>query len=206
MGKTGFFGGSFNPVHNGHIHLAESAYSALGLDRLILVPAGIPPHKEAAGLCSGADRFEMLKLAAEGHEGFEVSDFELRQTGKSYSVYTAEHFAELYPDDELYMMVGSDMLLSFDKWYRFEDILKIVTLAVVSREYDDMDSLKRKADELSAYGRAEVINAEPYPVSSTEIRSLIGSGQNYSCYLPEKVVQYIRLNSLYMHRVGDFGV
>ena len=104
MGRTGFFGGTFNPIHSGHIHLAEEAFRGLGLDRLILVPANIPPHKEAHDLCSNTDRFNMCCLAAEGHEGFEVSDFELNQGGKSYSVYTAEHFAEMYPDDELYMM------------------------------------------------------------------------------------------------------
>ena len=198
MGRTGFFGGTFNPIHSGHIHLAEEAFRGLGLDRLILVPANIPPHKETHDLCSNTDRFNMCCLAAEGHEGFEVSDFELNQGGKSYSVYTAEHFAEMYPDDELYMMVGSDMLLSFDKWYRFEDILKTVTLAVVSREYDDMDDLKKKAEELSAYGSVKIINADPFPVSSTQIRDLIRRGQKYSCYLPEKVVQYIRLKKLYI--------
>ena len=198
MGRTGFFGGTFNPIHSGHIHLAEEAFRGLGLDRLILVPANIPPHKEAHDLCSSEDRLNMCRLAAEGHDGFEVSDFELNQGGKSYSVYTAEHFAEMYPGDELYMMVGSDMLLSFDKWYRFEDILKTVTLAVVSREYDDMDDLKKKADELSAYGSVKIINADPFPVSSTQIRDLIRRGQKYSCYLPEKVVQYIRLKKLYI--------
>lgn len=198
MARTGFFGGTFNPIHNGHIHLADEAYTKLGLDRMILVPANIPPHKEAVDLCSSSDRFEMCRLAAEGKPGFEVSSFELKQGGKSYSYYTVLHFREQYPDDELYMMVGSDMLLIFDKWFRFEDILKEVTLAVVSRQYDDMDILKKKAAELSVYGRVEIINSDPYPVSSTEIRESIRNGQKYSCYLPEKVVQYIRLNNLYV--------
>ncbi len=203
MARTGFFGGTFNPIHRGHIHLAEEARKALKLDRLILVPANIPPHKEAHNLCTSAERFEMCRLAAENHEGFEVSDFELKQGGKSYSVYTAEHFSEIYPDDELFMMVGSDMFLCFDKWYRFEDILKKVTLAVVSREYDDMESLKKKSDELSAFGKTVIVNAEPFPLSSTEIRKMIAGGQNYSCYLPEKVVQYIRLNKLYGNAESD---
>lgn len=197
MGRTGFFGGTFNPIHNGHLHLADEAYSALGLDRMILVPANIPPHKEAQDLCSSNDRFEMCRLAVEDRTGFEVSAFELEQGGRSYSYYTVLHFREEYPDDELYMMVGSDMLLIFDKWFRFDDILKEVTLTVVSREYDDIDILRNKAEELAKYGKIEIINAEPYPVSSTEIRERIRCGQNYSCYLPEKVVQYIRLNNLF---------
>ncbi len=198
MARTGLFGGTFNPVHRGHLHLAEEAFTALGLDRLIFIPSNIPPHKDAGNLCSNTDRFEMCRLAAEDRPGFEVSDFEQRQGGKSYSVYTVGHFSEQYPDDELYFIVGSDMLMCFDKWYRFEDILKKVTLAVVSREYDDHEKLRQKASELSDYGKITVLSAEPFPVSSTEIRERIACGQNYSCYLPEKVVQYIRLNNLYV--------
>ena len=90
------------------------------------------------------------------------------------------------------------MLLSFEKWFRFEDILKKVTLAVVPREYDDSEQLVRKAEELSGFGKIKIISSRPYPVSSTEIRRRIRNGEKYSCYLPEKVVQYIRLKNLYI--------
>lgn len=185
-------------MHNGHIHLAEEAVSELGLSKLILIPSNIPPHKEAGELCSSEDRVQMCRLAAEGRENFEVSLFEINQGGKSYSYYTAEHFSGLYPDDELFLLIGSDMLLSFEKWFRFEDILKMVTLATVSREYDDFHLLEKKADELSEFGKIKIIYSEPYSVSSTEIRGKIKSGEKYSCYLPEKVVQYIRLKNLYI--------
>lgn len=198
MARIGLFGGTFNPVHNGHIHLAEEAVSELGLSKLILIPSNIPPHKEAGELCSCEDRVQMCWLAAEGKENFEVSLFEINQGGKSYSYYTVEHFSELYPDEEIFLLTGSDMLLSFEKWFRFEDILKKVTLAVVSREYDDSEQIVRKAEELSGFGKIKIISSRPYPVSSTEIRRRIRNGEKYSCYLPEKVVQYIRLKNLYI--------
>ncbi|MBE6852479.1 MAG: nicotinate (nicotinamide) nucleotide adenylyltransferase [Ruminococcus sp.] len=196
MGRTGLFGGTFNPVHNGHIHLAKEAFLSLGLERLILIPSNIPPHKNAEELCSNEDRLAMCRLAAEEH-GFEVSDYEMRRGGKSYSFYTVGYFSKLYPDDELFLLVGSDMFLSFDKWFRFEDILKKVTLSVISRQDDDTELLKKKAGELQIYGSTEVVDVPAYPVSSTQIRNMIKTNENFSCYLPEKVVQYIRLKNLY---------
>lgn len=197
MARIGIFGGSFNPVHLGHMHLAEVAFSSLELSRLIFMPACIPPHKSAAELCPDIKRFEMCCLACEEHEGYEVSNFEITRSGKSYTYYTTEYFSEKYPEDELFLIVGSDMLMMFEKWYRFEDILKKVTLAVVSREKDDREKLLEKAGKLDKYGNIIVIDAPSYPLSSTQIREYIKNGRNYSCYLPEKVVQYIRLNNLY---------
>lgn len=197
MARIGIFGGSFNPVHNGHVHLAVSAVRELGLSKLILVPSNIPPHKSASELCSNEIRYQMCCLAAEEICGSEVSRFEIDREGKSYSVYTAEYFRKMYPDDELFMLVGSDMFLSFDTWFRFEDILKNVSLAVVSREKDDMQMLEEKERTLSQYGNISVVRVPSYPVSSTQIRAMIRTDEKYSCYLPEKVVQYIRINNLY---------
>lgn len=197
MKKIGIFGGTFNPIHKGHMHLADTVSDTIGLDKLIFMPSNIPPHKSADNLYANEIRFEMCKLAAESDKRYEVSDFEIKRQGKSYSVYTVEHIRKLYPDDIIYMLLGSDMLLSFDKWFRFEEILKNVALAVVSRENDDIDALKRKSCELRKYGQIELLSAEPFPISSTEIRNKIKNSEKYSCYLPEKVVQYIRLNNLY---------
>ncbi len=203
MGRTGLFGGTFNPIHSGHIHLAEESFRALELDRLFLIPSNIPPHKQAENLCSGEDRAEMVRLALKDREGFEVSDYEIKKEGKSYSYYTVMHFRELYPDDELFLIVGSDMFLTFEKWYRFEDILKEVTLAVVSRELNDRKLLEEKSHELEKFGRTKIVDTNALPISSTEVRRRIQSGENYSCYLSENVVQYIRLNGLYIKQVGD---
>lgn len=197
MDRIGIFGGTFNPVHNGHIHLAQAAYDHLKLDKLIIVPSNIPPHKSAEGICPNDIRLEMCRLAFSEHINFEVSEYEIQRKGKSYSIYTVEHFRMLYPQSKLFLIVGSDMFMSFDKWYRFEEILKSVSLAVVSRNNDDMEQLEKKSMELSRYGKTDIIRVPSYPVSSTEIRSKIKNGEKYSCYLPEKVVQYISLNNLY---------
>lgn len=197
MSSVGIFGGTFNPVHNGHMHLAEMALHELKLDRLIFIPSNIPPHKSAENLCSNDDRFKMCSLAVSGIQKFQVSDYELKRSGKSYSVYTAGYFREQFPTDRIFMLIGSDMLMSFDSWYRYQDVLKMVDLAVVSRENDDRAILEKKADFLRKYGEIKIIDSDPYVISSTEIREKIKKDEKFSCYLPEKVVQYIRLNNLY---------
>lgn len=195
--KTGIFGGSFNPVHNGHIHLAESIMEELSLDRIFFVPSRISPHRSSDEYVSGEDRLEMLRLACIGKKGLEVCDYELKSDRVSYSIYTVEYFRRRFPDDELFLLVGSDMLLSFDKWFRFEDILSVAGLAVVSRETGDRRGLEEKAAELSKFGRIFLSNSAPILASSTEIRKNIVKNNNWTCYLDKNVVQYIMLNNLY---------
>ncbi|MGN0612381.1 MAG: nicotinate (nicotinamide) nucleotide adenylyltransferase [Porcipelethomonas sp.] len=197
MARIGLFGGSFNPIHNGHINLAVSVKDELLLDRVIFIPSGTAPHKSSEEYADAADRLEMCRLAVEDHPGFEVSDFEVSRTGKSYSIYTVRHFRELYPDDELFLMVGSDMLLSFESWYKYEEILRNVTLAAVSRSGTDFDELYNIAKRLGGCGKVIVVNNSVVPVSSTKLRKMIKNNENLSCYLNEKVVEYIMLRYLY---------
>lgn len=195
--KTGIFGGSFNPVHSGHIHLAESVRDIIGLDRVIFVPSKISPHKSNIEYVPEIHRLKMLELAVAEKKNFEVSQYELNCERISYSIYTAEHFRKKFPEDELYLLIGSDMLLSFEKWYRFKDIMKLVTLAVVSREKGDSELISEKADELSQFGKIIICPVSPFPASSTEIRKKIRENENYACYLNKNVVQYITSNNLY---------
>jgi len=163
MGITAIFGGSFNPVHNGHVNLVREMSAALCPDRILIVPTGISPFKQGVKpMFSGDDRFNMCRLAFGDIKNCSVSRYELDSSGVSYTVLTLRHFHEMYPDDELYLIVGSDMLLS------------------------------ECADELSRYGKVRLINITPFPLSSTEIREKIENKLDISCYLPEKVVQYIR--------------
>ncbi len=195
--KIGIYGGSFNPVHNGHIHLAETAMKDFGLDAVYFVPSKISPHRSSKEYVSETDRLEMLKFATSGNERFHVSDYELRSDRISYSIYTVEHFRRKFPDDELFLLIGSDMLMMFEKWYCFEKILSEVTLIVVSRNAGELDRLRQKADELSVYGRILISSALPEIVSSTEIRRKFRENSDFACYLDENVVQYIRLKKLY---------
>ncbi len=195
--RTGIFGGSFNPVHNGHINLAKSAVRELSLDRVIFVPSKIPPHRSADEYISGGDRLEMLKIACKGEEKFQVSDYELKNDRVSYTVFTVEYFRSLYPDDKFFLLTGSDMLLSFDTWFRYKEILGSVSLAVFSREEGDRRKLEEKAEKLSEYGEIYISDAVPFVISSTEIRKKIEKNQNISCYLDENVVEYIRSKRLY---------
>jgi nicotinate-nucleotide adenylyltransferase len=198
--RIGIYGGSFNPVHNGHIHLAKAAMKDFGLDRIFLLPSKISPHRSSAEYASGEDRLEMLRLAVENEKHMEVSDYEIRSDRVSYTIYTIEHFRSLFPDDELCLLVGSDMLLSFEKWFRFEDILSQATLCAVSRNNGDMEQLKEKASFLSQYGCVRISETQPVEISSTEIRKKIEKNTDCTCYLHKNVVQYIRSKGLYSVR------
>lgn len=195
--RIGIYGGSFNPVHNGHIHLALTAVSELELDRLFLVPSKISPHRSSDEYVSEEDRVEMLRLACQVSDKLEVCDYELRSDRVSYTIFTVEEFRRRFPDDELFLLVGSDMLMIFEKWNRFEDILRECTLAVVSRCEGDMPELEKKAEELRRYGNIVICKAAPVEVSSSDIRKKIAKNKKYYCYLDKNVVQYIRLKKLY---------
>ena len=198
--RTGIYGGSFNPVHNGHIHLAETAVKEFGLDRLYFVPSRKSPHRSMAEYAPDEHRLEMLRLAVRNKDKLFVSDYEIKSDRVSYTIYTVEHFRREFPEDELFLLVGSDMLLSFDTWHRFDEILGNVTLCVVSRESGDVPELKKKAKELEKYGRILVSEAPPTEVSSTEVRKKIAKNEDFTCYLDENVVQYIRSVGLYSVR------
>lgn len=197
MRNIGVFGGSFNPIHNGHIHLAKVVRDELCLDKVIFVPSSNPPHKDSDEFESNEDRLEMCRLAIADFKEFEVSGYELESKEVDFTVYTIRHFKEVYPNDNLFLLLGSDMLLSFDTWFRFDDILKNVTLAIVSRKKDDMKRLYEKAEVLSAFGVINVLDARPIEISSTIIRKKIRNNEDFSCYLAKSVVKYIRLKNLY---------
>lgn len=197
MKQTGIFGGSFNPPHLGHLHLAESIHDALHLDEVLLIPAKQPPHKSFAAYAGAEDRLAMCRLLAEKHPWLRAEDYELRQDRISYSYYTVQYFKEKFPDTKFWLMVGGDMLTYFTKWYRWQDILGYVSLAAVAREPGELEKIRETAENLRQYGEISIVNVESYPISSTKIRGMVGKNSDYSCYLPEKIVQYIKKRNLY---------
>lgn len=199
--RTAIFGGSFNPVHNGHVNLVRETAEKNALDRVFVVPTYVSPFKKSSDVfvADGKDRIEMCRLAFRELLYVTVSDYEIKKGGVSYSVDTVMHFRESFPEDELFFIMGSDMLLSFDRWYRYKDILKMCSLIAASRESEgcDLDELKRKSDELSALGKVIVTEISAFPVSSSEIREKILKNCDISCYMDKNVVKYINSGKIY---------
>ncbi len=189
--KIGVFGGTFNPVHLGHVNLAKNFKSELKLDKLLIIPTGTPPHKEAKNDVSNDDRLNMCRIAFDGIA--EVSDMEICREGKSYTVLTLEELKKEYPNDEIYFLVGSDMLLSFKRWYRWEDILKMCTLCATDRNNTETC---RDADE-DFFGKIIFCDFPKTVISSSEVREKLENGENISAFLPENVQKYIMEKGLY---------
>ena len=203
----GLFGGTFDPVHLGHRYLLDEVMKAVRFDRVYIIPAKIPPHKAASGMTSEQDRFEMCRLAFSDLDSVFVSDFEMKNEGKSYSYNTVKHFKELHPEDKLYFIMGSDQLLSFDSWYRPDDILEMTGIIAVSRDDDISNSeLEAKASSLSK-GKDSIIivGTKPFELSSTQIRNAVGSGEDVSGFLAPKVYEYIKSKGLYRQE-ADSGM
>lgn len=205
MARIGIYGGSFDPVHNGHVLAAKEFVRSFELDTLLVIPAGIPPHKALLDNSpSGSVRAELLRLAMADVSNAQVDEIELNRQGKSYSYDTVCQLKERYPNDELYLLMGTDMLLSFDKWYRYEDILSLVTLGVLNRydavERDRLAMEQMKNFLLSKGGSVEILTENFVEMSSTTARSMLmlGCGE---VYIPEKV--YAEIVSRGLYRVSD---
>lgn len=197
--RIGIYGGTFNPPHKGHIRLAESMLSYARLDKILIIPAGTPPHKESPDLAADSTRLAMCNLAF-SDDRFEISDIEIKRDGKSFTVDTIIELRKAYPDDELFLIIGSDMLLSFDKWYRYRDILKEVTLCVATREDEiSRDELLSYADNVLDLREDEICVSEisAFECSSTDVRRRIKAGENTDELLDSTVRAYIAENKLY---------
>ena len=204
MERIGIYGGTFNPPHIGHLRGAAQAINALGLDKLILIPDRIAPHKQIpSGSPSPEQRLEMIRIAGKPYAKMEVSDIELRREGPSYSYITVQQIHEMYPDAKLYLLMGTDMFTSFLTWKNPEEILKYATLAVMSRgEKGEAVAIEGQKRVMEAMGyEAQVIENRVTAISSTQLRRLLA----FRCageFLPEGVLDYIRENRLYDTRAG----
>lgn len=206
--RIGVFGGTFNPVHKGHKKLAEEIKVRARLDKIIIMPAFTPPHKLGKELADGKHRLEMCRLMFK-EDYYSVSDLELIREGKSYTVDTMTSLKATYPKDELFLIIGSDMLLSFHKWYRFEDILSMAKLCVASRlDSVSIEALSRYAKETLGLDskKEEIILAdiEPFECSSTEIRDKLKRGEDVRGFLSRDVYDYLRINLLYESIFADY--
>lgn len=198
--RIALFGGSFDPVHNGHLHLAKTARFMAALDEVILVPARVPPHKVGSVLAPPHHRLAMLKLAIEGLSGFIVSDMEIVSNSHCYTLDTVRRFKELRPSDVLFFIIGGDSLCDLHLWYRASELVDEVEFLMLGRSgvhLDDMIAASPfSAQQKARLGRG-VLVAPELEISSTVIRQKVASGEDISGFVPSNVQEYIRLHSLY---------
>ena len=198
MKRIGVFGGTFNPPHIGHSRLVEHIRQTVSLDRLLVIPTFLPPHKISHDLASGEDRLAMCRLAFPSW--CEVSDYEIRRGGKSYTFDTLTALKAEYPQDELILLMGSDMMQTFDQWYRCEDILKLCTVCVTSRYKDEADLSAEKTPAVFQQYPLLRSTLPPFEVSSTQVRALLHQGLPTDGLLLPAVRAYIDERGLYRDR------
>lgn len=198
--RIGVFGGSFDPVHIGHLIIAQDALEQLELDRVIFVPAAISPHKRHRQPTEGRHRFRMLELATENNLRFEVSDIELSRGGVSYTIDTLEQVQADCPGARLFFIVGLDSLRELHRWHRFEDILACCTLVPLGRGGED-PSVIAELCQLPDLWKNQVldrlIRIHEVEVSATEIRMRIAEGLSIQTLVPSGVEMYIAEHNLY---------
>ena len=200
--KIGIYGGTFNPIHRGHLTAARAAMDALGLDRLLLIPASVPPHKALPqGSADAADRLEMAALAcAELGPQAQALDTELHRTGPSYTVDTLRQLRMEHPEDELWLLMGTDMFLSLERWYHASDILSLAHIGAFDRAHpqpgEDLEAQKRLLETKYGATVAIIANRQVIDLSSTQVREALAAGRGRDL-VTDPVYGYIQRRGLY---------
>lgn len=200
--RIGIYGGTFNPIHRGHLTAARAAMDVLGLDRLLLIPASVPPHKALPqGSAEPADRLEMTALAcAQLGPGAQALDIELHRTGPSYTVDTLRQLRQMYPEDELWLLMGTDMFLSLERWYHAADILSLAHIGAFDRVHPqpggNLAAQKRHLEETYGADIAIIPNEHVLDLSSTQVRQTLAQGGGQEL-VTDPVYGYIQRRGLY---------
>ena len=206
MKHIGIMGGTFNPIHNGHIEIAKAAYEQYKLDEVWFMPNHIPAYKSDEGIVSGEHRLKMISLSIEGYEYFKVSDFEILREGKTYSYETFTLLNKQYPNFKFYFIMGADSLFYFEKWVHPEMILQNAHILTASRDENGIEQINDRIHYLTE-GHFDVIKCENTECSSSELRKCLHdmkyNGKNNKSYdyarkyIPSVVLDYINNNNLY---------
>jgi nicotinate-nucleotide adenylyltransferase len=194
---VGILGGTFNPPHLGHLVCAQEAYLQLELDRVMLMPACVPPHKPVEDEPGVEHRFELCRLAVQGDDRFSVSDLELARPGPSYTVDTLEELNSREPNNELFLIVGGDVAAGLPQWREPERVLGLATLAVASRRGTARASVENALRALRGGERARFFQLPQIGVSSTIVRGRVRAAQPIRYIVPDPVAEYIARNRLY---------
>jgi len=190
--RLGLFGGTFDPIHMGHLILAETIRSDFPLDRIFFIPAAVPPHKQRRRISSSEARVEMLTLALEDHPYFDISMAELEIGGVCYTIDTVRHFLDQYNRDTLYLIIGGDSLGDLLTWKKPYELLDLIQVLVVHRPGYPLDDIEQDIRK-----RISFISMPLIDISSTTLRERIKSDQSIRYRVPEKVEAYIREKGLY---------
>lgn len=197
--KIGILGGSFDPIHNGHIHMALSAYQEYHLDEVWLIPAGHSPNKDEMRMTSAVHRLNMCQLAVEKYPYLKASDYEIRSNERSYTYRTLERLHEQYKEHSFYFIMGADSLDYFDKWYHPEIIASLCTILVVNRELFSVEDIRNKIKEINSKFACdiEIVSCLQYDISSTQLRNELYNHNYNETAMPIEVIEYIKRNGLY---------
>lgn len=199
MSKIGIMGGTFNPIHDGHIRIAQCALQQYHLNEIWFMPSNHPPHKLDHKLASNEHRKRMIQFAIDGCDRFVFSDFEYQRTGFTYTADTLKQLQEKAPENEYYFLIGGDSLVDFQTWYHPEEIVKYATILAAGRNGMSTGELERLCRENSELfgGHFFSITMPPLTVSSKEIRAMAAEGLDINTYCPPKVANYIAIHGLY---------
>lgn len=186
--KIGILGGTFNPIHIGHLILAQELREKLGLDKIIFVPTYLAPHKDNSEIASASHRYKMIKLAIKANRQFLLSDAEIKRDGLSYTIDTLKEFKKLYPVDDLYFIIGSDLLKYLDEWKDLGEIINMVKFIVATRPGYPLE-------KIPSY--ISTIPIRAVDISGFEIRKAVRENKSFRYLVPEAVYKYINKNKLY---------
>lgn len=198
MKKYGIFGGSFNPIHYGHLMICEYIKEEMGLDKVIFIPTGNPPHKELE--LSAEDRYEMVRLAISPNPDFEISDIETTRIKMSYTVDTIRELKKIYKEEKLYFLIGLDSLFQLKTWMKIGDLSQEIEFVVALRPgYLDREEVNKEIDFLREnFGtKINLIKTPLYEISSTDLRDRIHEGKSLRYLIPKKVLDYIEESGFY---------
>jgi len=195
-GKMGILGGTFDPPHFGHLVLAQELAEKLKLDKVLFIPSAVPPHKTGNNISSFKHRFDMTKRAISGNKLFSISDIELKREGPSYTVDTIKQLKRIYPQTQLFLLTGSDILEEILSWKDPQEIYELAKVVIGLRPGFD------KIDQTNEFGkRSQIIEITSLDISSTSIRHKMEMGESIRYLVPTEVEHYIRHQKLYNYEI-----
>ena len=198
--KIGIMGGTFDPIHIGHLILAQSAYEQLNLDKVVFIPAGRPPHKQNRSGASNEERSQMVRLAIAGDPHFEMNLLEMEAEGLSYTYLTLQKLKKFYAGAELYFIIGQDSLETFATWYKPEEIVKYAHIVAADRPDCDQTVFEAELEQNRRQFNGDFagISCPDIQISSHELRSKIQNRECFRYFVPESVYEYIQSNNIYL--------